>query len=145
MGKGKSVFAIIACVVVVAAFLWSISSLNEARDENESLKNEIDLLERNAEHSANLVAVRDDRIKELSEKLDELRSVDRENLILKIRIDAMSEELEFWRDSAVIVTLAGEKYHTYDCYHIDGRRYFIYNIELAKTKGYQPCLDCIGY
>jgi hypothetical protein len=57
----------------------------------------------------------------------------------------IEDELNFWRDSAVIVTTTGEKYHTYDCYHIDGRRYYIYNIELAKYKGYTACLDCIGW
>lgn len=54
------------------------------------------------------------------------------------------DELYFWRKSAVIVTTTGEKYHTYGCYHIEGRRYWIYNIELAKSKGYTACLDCVG-
>lgn len=54
-------------------------------------------------------------------------------------------EIVFWRNSAVIVTTTGEKYHTYGCGHIDGRRYWIYNIELAKAKGYTACLDCIDW
>ena len=57
----------------------------------------------------------------------------------------IEDELYFWRNSAVIVSTTGEKYHTYGCYHIDGRRYWIYNIELAQAKGYAACLDCIDW
>ena len=56
-----------------------------------------------------------------------------------------NDELIFWQENAVLVTMTGSKYHTYDCYHIEGRSYYIYNIELAQYKGYKPCLDCIGY
>lgn len=55
------------------------------------------------------------------------------------------EEVNFWREYAVIVTSTGKKYHTYDCYHIDGRRFQILNIASAKARGYAACLDCIGY
>lgn len=52
------------------------------------------------------------------------------------------QELVFFRNNACIVTTSGYKYHHYGCYHIEGRRYYIYNIELAESKGYTPCLDC---
>lgn len=57
----------------------------------------------------------------------------------------LEEELNFWQNSAVIVTTTGEKYHAYGCYHIEDRRYWIYNIELAQYKGYTACLDCIDW
>lgn len=53
-------------------------------------------------------------------------------------------ELEFCRNNAVFVTVSGEKYHCYGCHHLTGHRYFIYNIELAKEMGYEPCSDCWG-
>ena len=52
------------------------------------------------------------------------------------------DELNFYRNNAVIVTLNGEKFRCWGCYHLDGRRYFIYNIELAESMGYEPCADC---
>ena len=51
-------------------------------------------------------------------------------------------ERVFFRNYACIVTTSGSKYHHYGCYHIEGRSFYIYNIELAKSKGYTPCLDC---
>lgn len=60
---------------------------------------------------------------------------------------AMSDdpEINFWRSYAVIVTSTGKKYHTYDCYHIDGRPFNIFNIASAKAQGYTACLDCIDW
>lgn len=52
------------------------------------------------------------------------------------------DELSFYRDNAVIVTLGGEKYHRWGCSHVSGRQYLIYNIGLAELRGYAPCLDC---
>ena len=52
------------------------------------------------------------------------------------------EELTFYRDNAVLVTLGGDRYHRWGCYHISGRRYLIYNVGLAELRGYTPCRDC---
>lgn len=52
------------------------------------------------------------------------------------------EELTFYRNNAVLITLGGEKYHRWGCYHVSGRSYLIYNVELAELNGYTPCLDC---
>lgn len=57
--------------------------------------------------------------------------------------DADWDELYWWRDHAVIVTTAGEKYHTYDCQYVRDREFYIYNVELAIGKGYTPCSVCI--
>lgn len=53
-----------------------------------------------------------------------------------------AQELYFYREHACVVTTAGEKYHRWDCYHISGREFYIYNIEKAEVLGYEPCLDC---
>lgn len=52
------------------------------------------------------------------------------------------EEITFYRNNAVLVTLGGEKYHRWGCPHVSGRSYLIYNVGLAELKGYTPCLDC---
>lgn len=49
---------------------------------------------------------------------------------------------DFFSDFAVIATPEGNRYHTYDCYHWDGRDFYIFNVEYAVQKGYTPCLDC---
>ena len=56
--------------------------------------------------------------------------------------EEIKDEYNFYHKSAVIVTTTGKKYHKYDCYHIEGRNFYIYNIENARAKGYAPCLDC---
>ena len=54
----------------------------------------------------------------------------------------IKDEYNFYHKHAVIVTTTGQKYHRHSCYHISGRRFYIYNTENAKAKGYTPCLDC---
>lgn len=59
--------------------------------------------------------------------------------------DGVSEylsEVRFHRRNACFVTISGERYHHWNCSHLTGHRYYIYNIELALSKGYLPCLDC---
>lgn len=75
-----------------------------------------------------------------------LKMGDHLTLLFKGRLANLrdSAELEFYRSNAVFVTVSGEKYHCYGCHHLTGHRYFIYNIELAKEMGYEPCSDCWG-
>ncbi len=54
----------------------------------------------------------------------------------------IKNEYNFFHKYAVIVTKTGKRYHKYDCYHIKDRTFYIYNISMAKSKGYTPCLDC---
>lgn len=61
---------------------------------------------------------------------------------VKAQKDAMQSELNFWENSAVIVTQYGEKYHTYGCQYVEGRTYWIYNVEAAISRGYEPCSVC---
>ena len=58
------------------------------------------------------------------------------------RFNATVDELDFWGDYAVIVTENGEKYHTYGCQYIKGRSFWIYNVEAAISRGYEPCSVC---
>lgn len=56
--------------------------------------------------------------------------------------DSMKEELDFWKNNAVIVTEYGEKYHTFGCQYIEESSFWIYNSEAAKSMGYEPCSVC---
>lgn len=51
-------------------------------------------------------------------------------------------ELAFWESLAVIVTTSGNKYHSHGCYHLNDSNFFIFNVNLAESYGYTPCLDC---
>lgn len=131
--KRISVFLGATCLALsLLAFLFcrntsslqqSVSTLNES---NLSLENEVRLVS----------AVKDSYIKKLADAED-----DRD--YYKKRLSAIEDEYDFFHNHAVIVTTAGEQYHRYDCYHTDGRRFYIYNIENAIHKGYDACLDCI--
>lgn len=53
-----------------------------------------------------------------------------------------NDEYSFYHHGACVVTTEGYRYHRYGCYHIEGRDYWIYNVENAERLGYTPCLDC---
>lgn len=79
----------------------------------------------------------------LNERANDLNALKLEHSVLSREYEAILPEYNFFHNGAVIVTAtAGEKYHHYDCGHISGRDIYIYNIELAKAKGYTPCADC---
>lgn len=54
----------------------------------------------------------------------------------------LSPELLFWRNSAVLVTETGSKYHRWDCQYVQNRDFWIYNFENAQYMGYSPCDVC---
>lgn len=57
-------------------------------------------------------------------------------------LSEIKDEYFFYHNSAVIVSSpGGTKYHKYGCYHL-GERFYIYNIENARAKGYTACADC---
>ena len=56
----------------------------------------------------------------------------------------MKNELDFYENNAVIVTIDGEKYHKHTCQYILGKNYYIYNIEAAEHYGYEPCDICFN-
>lgn len=62
--------------------------------------------------------------------------------ILSTVFDEHNDEYWFYHSGAVIVTTTGSKYHHYGCPHLDGRDFYIFNIENAEYQGYSPCLDC---
>lgn len=80
-----------------------------------------------------------DEIDEFDEKIASLQEY---SDFLENYFDDTIDEWAFFHDYSVIVTTTGSKYHHYGCSHLDGHRYYIYNIELAESKGYAPCLDC---
>ena len=58
------------------------------------------------------------------------------------KIRDLEEDLDFYENNAVIVTENGEKYHKYNCQYIQGKSYYIYNVEAAQAYGYSPCEVC---
>jgi len=70
-----------------------------------------------------------------------METLSEKNTILNEK-QKMQEELNFWDSYAVICTKEGKKYHHYGCGHLEGRNFYIYNIDNAIGQGYTPCLDC---
>ena len=52
------------------------------------------------------------------------------------------DNLDYLSSNAVFVTETGNKYHRYYCDFLGARSYWIYNIELAESMGYEPCSEC---
>ena len=60
------------------------------------------------------------------------------------KLEAIEPEYNFYHQYAVICTTEGKRYHHYGCGHLEGRNFYIYNIDNAIGQGYTPCLDCCG-
>ncbi len=60
----------------------------------------------------------------------------------KSKYDKIIDEYEFYKYCAVCVNENDPYYHSYTCSHFDTSYFWIYNIEAAKGKGYDPCPDC---
>ena len=63
---------------------------------------------------------------------------------LKNDVRSMKNELNFYENNAVIVTINGQKYHKHTCQYIVGKNYYIYNIAAAEHYGYEPCDICFN-
>lgn len=81
--------------------------------------------------------------KEIESLQEETAYLNDDREYLQSILDERYDEWWFYHTSAVIVTTTGNKYHRHGCPHLDGRRYYIYNIENAVYQGYTPCLDCL--
>lgn len=57
--------------------------------------------------------------------------------------ESMEDELNFWRKNAVIVTKAGEKYHTFNCEYVVDSEVTIIYYKTAENAGYTPCSVCL--
>jgi len=120
---------VIVCIVVVLNSTHQISSLQA---ENEKLKGDV-------EYQRNF---RNDAEKENRELREELTDMNNSLRPLSSRLEEVLPEYYFYHDGAVIVTEYGTKYHTYGCQYLDGKTYWIYNVELAVYEGYTPCSVC---
>lgn len=76
---------------------------------------------------------------EWKENYDEMKA-SRDNY--RNKFNNVVDELSFWGNYAVIVTETGEKYHTYGCQYVEGRSFWIYNVDAAISRGYEPCSVC---
>mgnify|MGYP001623789693 FL=1 len=109
---------VILSVLCITIWTWAGNKVEELETLNHQLETKYQT-EKNIEKS-------------LSERLDRLSEI----------MSERDEERIFWKDYAVIVTEAGEKYHTYGCQYIQGRDFWIYNIDAAIGMGYEPCSTC---
>lgn len=80
--------------------------------------------------------------KTIEDQAETISELQKEGIARSKELLDIAGELSFWRESAVIVTRTGEKYHTYGCQYIRGRDIWIYNIEAAEGRGYEPCSVC---
>ncbi|MCL1819399.1 MAG: restriction endonuclease [Oscillospiraceae bacterium] len=119
------------CLMIAAtAFAVDYHSRLKMRDAGiESLKRE---------HFADLVS-KNTEIDELHAELSSAYKLAHERFQ---EINDMRSEFNFMRNYAAIVITEESQYHHYGCNHIRGKDFFIYNIELAKSYGHTPCLDC---
>ena len=109
---------VILSVLCITIWAWAGNKVKELETLNHQLKTNYQT-EKNIE-------------KGLSGRLDRLSEI----------MSERDEERIFWKDYAVIVTETGEKYHTYGCKYVQGRDFWIYNIDAAIGMGYEPCSTC---
>lgn len=54
----------------------------------------------------------------------------------------LCEELNFYKNNAVIVTWEDNLFHLYSCDDLISCEYFIYDLSFAQANGYSPCPYC---
>ena len=85
-------------------------------------------------------------IEALQEELEDLevRYDARGEILEDVREDRseMMEENNFYHWHACIVTESGTVYHEYGCPYLNYDSFWIYNIEAAESRGYEPCSYC---
>lgn len=125
-----SIVVVLACYSIYATFNCKDYEqykdlYNDVVEENKKLESQVSELESICEmYSTEAEALRE------------------ENEEWKYATTNLIDECAFWHTYAVIVTSTGSKYHTYGCSHLGDNPFWIYNIDLAKSKGYVACLDC---
>ncbi len=72
---------------------------------------------------------------EISESKSKIASLEREK-------DIYYDKLNFYEKYAVLINGNSKKYHRYGCDDFDSSSFWIYNIGLAKEKGYYACPKC---
>lgn len=116
--------------IILAVILFYVYGISE---------NRVEKLE--ADYFAEITDLQND----LAEKTEQNETLEEETSKLRLRIYDLNQnqdELNFWRNFAVIVTEYGEKYHTYGCQYIENKNFWIYNIDAAIGMGYEPCSVC---
>lgn len=79
----------------------------------------------------------------ISRKKDKISSLEAEIEELKEKNNDLQGKANFLDNYIVFVVDNGEKYHSYNCTHFKNcKTYRAYNIEAAKSKGYEPCKVC---
>ena len=86
---------------------------------------------------------------ELAKNSDELKTAKSRLSNLSIRYSNLQTEYDksiektlFLDTHIVFTTPSGNKYHSYDCYHLRGHSTYHWFKEDAESAGYEPCADC---
>lgn len=125
MSKKVTIVFIVLSVFFFLAYCGTKVNLDYARDKLENLEQEYESVQIELD-------VAKENYEQIKEQYSNVRSERNE----------MRSELNFWQDYAVMVTEHGEKYHTYGCQYVEGRTFWIYNVEAAISRGYEPCSVC---
>lgn len=77
-------------------------------------------------------------------KIDKLRE-SRSNIVgERESLKSYESELDWYMSNAVLVTDEGSCYHKSCCQYVDGKSFYIYNVENARAQGYRKCKVCFG-
>ncbi|MBP3360057.1 MAG: hypothetical protein J6N52_04325 [Clostridia bacterium] len=122
-----AVFAIVFLTIMLATV--SISAAVKLYTLNKEVKEYKYLYEKKKE----TISKSKEQTKELNTQIEQLKE---KNKGLQYKVDFLDNRI-------AIVVDNGEKYHTYDCTHVQNcKTFWAYNIEAAEAKGYEPCQKC---
>lgn len=93
---------------------------------------------------------------QLSQKNDSISKLEASNADLEKRLNNMSsryfslqtdynsikDKANLFDEYVVFTTYTGEKYHSYDCFYIQGHPTYYWLKEEAQAAGYEPCFYC---
>lgn len=126
-GKPKDIGTILVLLFLCAAVVGVILFVYLSENQNSALEERIEQLEI-----------------QIEDKNKTIESLRKKNNDLSAKVNKYEDAYNFYYNYAVLVTESGEKYHRYDCQYVQGRSFWIYNIDAAKGMGYEPCSACFG-
>lgn len=133
MGRYKGLFSTAVCLIVLFVVLVLPFEYRKETKKNKELTEELTTAQEEIKELEYRLEEKEGEIVDLEESLDFYTDFSWE----------LSEQCDFYDQNACIVTVSGEKYHRYECYHWQtGNGFWIFNVEYAESLGYEPCLDC---
>lgn len=148
------VMTIIVCVIAICLVVLNVLQYTKSKEDiaaleeqNLAITQELGEKEKQLEDYKTQLQEKSSELDNLEASIDQLES-EIENLevgidLLEIDLEIMTSQVEFYDKHVVFVSDDGTNvYHNLRCEDFDTSYFWAFNVELAETRGYDPCPKC---